>query len=176
MIFKSSEFCPKTHFLIVDVLREAGLPNGVVNLISNAPEDGPRIVEALVTHPVVKRINFTGSTRVGKIIASLAARDLKPVLLELGGKSPLLVLDDADLDQAVSAAAFGAFMNQGQICMSTERVIVDDKIAEEFVGKFAAKAQSLIAGEPTRQGVMLGAVVSQATVARLNDLLEGRHV
>lgn len=172
VIFKSSEFCPKTHFLIVDVLREAGLPPGVVNLISNAPEDGPRIVEALVTHPVVKRINFTGSTRVGKIIASLAARDLKPVLLELGGKSPLLVLDDADLDQAVGAAAFGAFMNQGQICMSTERVIVDDKIAEDFVSRFAAKAESLIAGEPTRQGVMLGAVASQATVARFNELLD----
>ena len=95
-----------------------------------------------------ERINFTGSTRVGRIIAELAGRHLKPVLLELGGKAPLLVLDDADLDEAVNAAAFGAFMNQGQICMSTERIIVDDAVADAFVAKLAAKAATLPAGDP----------------------------
>ena len=83
--------------------------------------DAPAVVAALIGHPAIRRINFTGSTRVGRIVAELAARQLKPVLLELGGKAPLVVLDDADLDEAVKAAAFGAFMNQGQICMSTER-------------------------------------------------------
>jgi benzaldehyde dehydrogenase (NAD) len=87
----------------------------------------------------VRRINFTGSTAVGRIIAKRAAENLKPVLLELGGKAPLIVLDDADLDEAVKAAAFGAFMNQGQICMSTERIIVVDAVADAFVEKFAAK-------------------------------------
>ena len=93
----------------------------------------PRSSRRWSSHPAVRRINFTGSTRVGRIIAELAGRHLKPVLLELGGKAPLVVLDDADIDGAVNAAVFGAFMNQGQICMSTERLIVDASIADEFV-------------------------------------------
>ena len=108
-------------------MREAGLPRGVVNVVTNAPADAATVVEALIAHPAVRRINFTGSTHVGRIIAERRARHLKPVLLELGGKAPLIVLDDADLDEAVNAAAFGAFMNQGQICMSTERIIVDER-------------------------------------------------
>src|ERR1700753_2834054 len=102
---RSSELCPGTHHLIGQVLNDAGFPKGVVNVLSNAPADAPKIIGALIAHRSVKRINFTGSTRVGKIIAKLAAEHLKPVLLELGGKAPLVVLDDADLDQAVHAAA-----------------------------------------------------------------------
>ena len=108
------------------------------------------IVEALIAHPTVRRVNFTGSTRVGRHVAELAARYLKPALLELGGKAPLLVLDDADLDEAVAAAAFGAFMNQGQICMSTERLIVDQTVADEFARRLAAKAATLVAGDPAQ--------------------------
>ena len=117
-----------------------------------------RIVEALIANPAVKRINFTGSTRVGRIVAELAAQHLKPVLLELGGKAPLIVLDDADLDGAVNATAFGAFMNQGQICMSTERIIVDEKVADAFVRKLADKAMKLPSGDP-RGHVVLGSLV-----------------
>ena len=106
------------------------------------------MVGALIDHPAVRRINFTGSTAVGKIIAKRAAEHLKPVLLELGGKAPLIVLDDADLDEAVKAAAFGAFMNQGQICMSTERIIVVEAVADEFAEKLADKAASAAAGDP----------------------------
>jgi acyl-CoA reductase-like NAD-dependent aldehyde dehydrogenase len=95
---------------------------------------------------------------VGRIIATLAAEHLKPVLLELGGNAPLIVLDDADIDHAVEAAAFGAFMNQGQICMSTERIIVDEKVADAFVAKLAAKAAKLPAGDP-RGHVVLGSLV-----------------
>ncbi len=127
-------------------------------MLSNAPADAPKIVEALIAHPAIRRINFTGSTKVGRIVAKLAAEHLKPVLLELGGKAPLVVLDDADLDQAVDAAAFGAFMNQGQICMSTERIIVDQKVADAFVTKLAAKAAKLPAGDP-RGHVVLGSLV-----------------
>ena len=126
VVMKTSEICPRTHRLIIDTLNEAGLPAGVLNAVSNAPDDAPAIVEALIAQPAVRRVNFTGSTRVGRIIAEIAGRHLKPALLELGGKAPLVVLDDADLDAAVAATAFGAFMNQGQICMSTERVVVDD--------------------------------------------------
>jgi vanillin dehydrogenase len=170
VILRSSEVCPGTHQLIGQVLNDAGFPKGVVNVLSNAPADAPKIVEALIAHPAIRRINFTGSTKVGRIIAKLAAEHLKPVLLELGGKAPLLVLDDADLDQAVDAAAFGAFMNQGQICMSTERIIVDDKIADAFVAKLAAKASKLPAGDP-RGHVVLGSLVDLAPAERMDVLI-----
>ena len=111
--------------------QRSGLPAGVVNVVTNAPSDAAAVVEALIAHPAVRRINFTGSTAVGRIIGELAGRHLKPALLELGGKAPLVILDDADIDAAVNAAVFGAYMNQGQICMSTERIIVDESIADE---------------------------------------------
>lgn len=170
VIFKTSEVCPGTHHLIGQILNEAGIPKGVVNVISNAPADAPKIVEALIAHPAVRRINFTGSTKVGKVIAKLAAEHLKPVLLELGGKAPLIVLDDADLDQAVDAAAFGAFMNQGQICMSTERLVVDEAVAESFVAKFAGKAAKLPAGDP-RGHVVLGSLVDVSAAERMDALI-----
>jgi acyl-CoA reductase-like NAD-dependent aldehyde dehydrogenase len=120
----------------------------------------------------VRRINFTGSTAVGKVIAKRAAEHLKPCLLELGGKAPLIVLDDADLDEAVKAAAFGAFMNQGQICMSTERIIVEAAVADEFVKRFASKAKSLATGDPREGKTPLGAVVDQRTVRHVNALID----
>ena len=171
VVFKVSEVCPKTHALIVDALVDAGFPAGVVNVVGNAPEDAGAVVAALVEHPAVTRVNFTGSTRVGRIIAGLGAKTLTPVLLELGGKAPLLVLDDADLDEAVKAAAFGAFMNQGQICMSTERLVVDEKVADDFVARMAAKARTLVAGDPVEGKTPLGAVVSQASVEHVNALI-----
>ena len=119
----------------------------------------------------MRRINFTGSTRVGRIIAETAARYLKPVLLELGGKAPMIVLDDADLDEAVKAAAFGCFANMGQICMSTERLIVDEKVADEFVEKFAAKARALPHGDP-RGHVVLGSLVTEEAAARNKELID----
>lgn len=172
VVLKASELCPGTHRLIAECLLEAGLPAGVVNVVTNAPEDAAAVVEALIAHPAVRRVNFTGSTRVGRIIAETAARHLKPVLLELGGKAPMLVLDDADLDEAVKAAAFGAFMNQGQICMSTERLVVDRKVADDFVGKFAAKANTLVAGDPHKGNTPLGAVVSREAVNKVQDLIK----
>ncbi len=170
VILRSSEICPRTHSLIVEVMNEAGIPKGVVNLISNAPEDAPKIVAALIAHPAVKRINFTGSSRVGKEIAKLCAEHLKPVLLELGGKAPLVVLADADLDAAVDAAIFGAFANQGQICMSTERLVVDASIADTFVAKLGKRAAALPAGDP-RGHVVLGSLVSLAAAERMDELI-----
>jgi acyl-CoA reductase-like NAD-dependent aldehyde dehydrogenase len=103
-------------------------------------------VDELTAHPAVRRINFTGSTRVGRLIAQNAARHLKRVLLELGGKAPLVVLEDADLDEAVAAAKFGAFMHQGQICMSTERIVVDRSVAEPFTEQLGERARALKVG------------------------------
>ncbi|MDO5659340.1 MAG: aldehyde dehydrogenase family protein, partial [Paracoccus sp. (in: a-proteobacteria)] len=118
-----------------------------------------------------RRVNFTGSTRVGRIIAETAGRNLKPALLELGGKAPFVVLDDADLDAAVAAAAFGAYMNQGQICMSTERIVVMDQVADAFVEKLAAKARTLVAGDPAKGQTPLGSVVDQGAAKRLGELV-----
>lgn len=172
VVMKTSELCPRTHALVLEAISEGGFPAGVVNAISNAPDDAPDIVEALIAHPAVRRVNFTGSTRVGKIIAETAGRHLKPCLLELGGKAPLLVLDDADLDAAVAAAGFGAYMNSGQICMSTERIIVDDKVADAFVEKFAAKVQSLTAGDPVKGEQPLGSLVNSAAAERVQGLVD----
>jgi len=172
VVFKGSELCPATHGLIADALDEAGLPPGVVNFITNAPKDAGAIVEALIAEPAVRRVNFTGSTRVGRIIAGLCAEHLKPAVLELGGKAPCLVLDDADLDDAVSGVAFGAFANSGQICMSTERIVVAESIADAFVDKLAAKARSLPLGDPRKGPVVLGSVIDMATVERCNALID----
>jgi benzaldehyde dehydrogenase (NAD) len=172
VILKASEMCPRTHSLIIEAFASAGFPEGVVNIVTNAPKDAAEVVGALIDHVAVKRINFTGSTTVGRIIAKRAAGHLKPCLLELGGKAPLIVLDDADLDEAVKAAAFGAFMNQGQICMSTERIIVVDSVAADFVKRFAAKAKSMPTGDPREAKTPLGAVVDRKTVVHVNSLID----
>jgi len=172
VVFKGSELCPKTHALIVEALAEAGLPPGVVNFLTTAPEEAPQVVEALIAHPSVRRVNFTGSTRTGRIIAELCGRHLKPVLLELGGKAPVLVLKDADLEAAVQAIAFGAFANQGQICMSTERVVVEEPVADALVEGLARKATSLPVGDPRQGPVALGCLVDPKATERVADLIE----
>lgn len=172
VILKASEICPQTHSLIIEALTEAGFPEGTVNIVTNAPEDAGEVVGALIDHPVIKRINFTGSTAVGRIIAKRAAENLKPCLLELGGKAPMLVLADANIDEAVKAAAFGAFMNQGQICMSTERLIVVDEVADKFAAAFKQKVATMPTGDPREGNTPLGAVVDDKTVAKVNSLIE----
>jgi acyl-CoA reductase-like NAD-dependent aldehyde dehydrogenase len=152
-----------------------------VNVITNAPKDAAAIVERLIAHPAVRRVNFTGSTHVGRIIAQQAAKHLKPALLELGGKNPLVVLDDADIGEAVQAAAFGAFFNQGQICMSTDRIIVSRKIADDFVAKLTDKVKTLRAGKPGEAGAVLAAMVSPEAAKRVAGMVadaadKGAHV
>jgi acyl-CoA reductase-like NAD-dependent aldehyde dehydrogenase len=171
VILKASEVCPATHRLIGAVLQEAGLGDGVVNVVTHDPKDAEAIAEALISHPAVKRVNFTGSTRVGRIITGIAARYLKPVLLELGGKAPLLVLEDADVDAAVDATVFGAYANSGQICMSTERVIVDEKVADQFAAKLAKRVAALPSGDPRKGDFVLGSVVGKPTVERVRKLV-----
>src|SRR5690606_30672480 len=155
-----------------ELLLDAGFPAGVVNVITHEGKDAPAIVEALIAHPAVRRVNFTGSTRVGRINGELAGKHLKPALHELGGKAPLAGLDGADVTQAVNAAAFGAYMNQGQICMSTERIVVDEKIADEFAKALAAKSATLEAGDPRTGNPALGALISEAAAAQVQALID----
>ena len=171
VVLKASESCPGVHRLIGTALQQAGLGDGVVNVILNAPKDAATIVERLIAHPAVRRVNFTGSTAVGRTVAQIAAKHLKPVLLELGGKAPLLVLEDADLDAAAAAANFGAFANQGQICMSTERVLVQEPVANQFVEKLAARARAIHATDPRREDAVLGTLISADAAARIHGLV-----
>ncbi|GIJ92147.1 hypothetical protein Asppvi_011123 [Aspergillus pseudoviridinutans] len=133
-----SELSPQTHYLIASLFREAGFPPGVLNFLLHRPEDAADIFDVLINHPAIKKCNFTGSTQVGRIIASQAALALKPVLLELGGKNFTVVLDDADLDLAAREITKGAFLNNGQICMSTDMVLVTTAVAPALEAKILA--------------------------------------
>ncbi|MDB5556911.1 MAG: vdh [Rhizobium sp.] len=170
VILKASESCPGIHVTIGKAFLEAGFPEGVVNVITNAPADAAAVVEALISAPEVRRVNFTGSTKVGRIIGELCGRNLKPALLELGGKAPMIVLEDADIDAAVNGAIFGAFANMGQICMSTERLIVHEMIADEFVAKLSARAAKLPAGDP-RGHVVLGSMVTMNAAVKMDEFI-----
>ncbi|UPL03011.1 hypothetical protein LCI18_013945 [Fusarium solani-melongenae] len=132
VVLKASELCPRTHFPLEDCFHQARVPPGVVNVVAHSSDKGPEVIGALIKHPAVSKINFTGSTAVGRIIAGLAAKELKPVLLELGGKAPLIALDDVDLEGAAAATARGSNLHAGQVCMGTERVIVVESVADRF--------------------------------------------
>ncbi|WP_125611659.1 aldehyde dehydrogenase family protein [Specibacter cremeus] len=173
VVLKPSEEAPLACGLfLADALLDAGLPAGVLNVITNAREDAADVVSTLISDERVRCVNFTGSTAVGRTIGTLAAQNLKPAVLELGGKNSLVVLKDADLDYAVQAATFGAFMNAGQICMSVDRVIVDRGICEEFTTRFAQKVAALPTGDPTDTGTVIGPQVNQRSADRQYGLID----
>lgn len=173
VVVKPSEDAPLScGYFVADVLREAGLPDGALNVVSNAREDAAEVAEALVGDPAVRSVNFTGSTGVGRVIGNLAARHLKPAVLELGGKNSVIVLEDADVDYAVDAAAFAVFMNAGQICMSGDRILVHESLAEEFTRKFTAKVAALPHGAPTDPDTVVGPLVSAASAERVAALVQ----
>jgi acyl-CoA reductase-like NAD-dependent aldehyde dehydrogenase len=130
------------------------------------------VAEALIGDPRVRRVNFTGSTGTGRRIGELAARHLTPAVLELGGKNSILVLADADLEYAVNAVAFGAYMNSGQICMSADRVLVHRSLAEEFAARLADKAKTLPAGDPADPHTVIGPLISPAAAHRVAGLVD----
>lgn len=172
VVMKGSEHCPETHRHLVDVLNSAGLPDGVLTCVVSAPEDAHQTMVQLIAHPCIRRINFTGSTRVGRDVAMEAARQVKPALLELSGKAPLIVLDDADLDAAVEAACFGAYFNQGQICMSTDWIIVVKSVADAFVARLQARTEQIRAADPIDEIADLGRMISADAARRVNGLIE----
>src|SRR5437763_13075486 len=140
VVLKPSELSPIVGGLLWGaIFAEAGLPAGVLDIVTHAPGEAASIGDELIEHPHVRRLNFTGSTSTGRKLAEAAGRQLKRVVLELGGYNPLIVLGDADLGYAVDAAVFGAFLHQGQICMSARRIIVERSIADEFTRRAAEK-------------------------------------
>jgi acyl-CoA reductase-like NAD-dependent aldehyde dehydrogenase len=166
VVLKPSEESPYSGGLLWgEIFAEAGLPAGVLNIVTHGPGEAGPIGDELVENPKVRRINFTGSTATGRRIAEAAGRHLKRVVLELGGQNPLIVLDDADLDYAVDAAAFGAFLHQGQICMSARRIIVERPIADAFVEKLTAKTAGLKLGDPKEMDTIIGPLINAAALA-----------
>ncbi|GHH85761.1 aldehyde dehydrogenase family protein [Streptomyces capitiformicae] len=173
VVVKPSEDAPiACGLLVADVFREAGLPDGVLNVVTNDRADAAEIAEALVSDPRVRAVNFTGSTGVGRIIGELSARHLKPAVLELGGKNAVIVLDDADVDYAVDAVTFSVFMNAGQICMSGDRILVHESLAEEFAQKFTAKVSTLQSGDPNDPHTVVGPLVSASAAERIAALVK----
>ncbi|ETS72954.1 hypothetical protein PFICI_15346 [Pestalotiopsis fici W106-1] len=149
-ILKGSELSARTHCLIAHLFREAGFPPGVVNFLVHKPEDAAICYEAIISHPAVRKCNFTGSTIVGKSIATRAAAHLKPVLLELGGKNHAIVLEDADLEHAAEEVLVGAFLNSGQICMSTDLVWVHNSVKQDFLSILRTKITGISSSEVTK--------------------------
>ncbi len=170
VVLKPSELSPVVGGLIWgEIFSEAGLPAGVLNIVTHAPGEAGPIGDELVENPAVRRINFTGSTATGRRLAEAAGRHLKRVLLELGGYNPMIVLADADLDFAVNASAFGAFLHQGQICMSARKIIVERPIAEEFTARLAAKTKTLKAGDPNEHDTVIGPLINEAALQMVKE-------
>ena len=161
-VLKPAEQTPISGLIIGEIYTEAGAPEGLVNVVAGGAEAGA----ALVEHPKVRMVCFTGSTRTGRAIAEAAGRGLKKVCLEMGGKSPLLVLADADLDYAAATASFGIFNHQGQVCMASSRVIVEAPLYEPFCEALAGRAAALKVGSPTEPDTVIGPLIFLTTRAR----------
>lgn len=165
VVFKPSSDTPVVASKLVEIIQECGLPDGAVNMVI-----GPgRLVSGMIHHPAVKAVTFTGSTHVGRLIYAEASKDMKPALLEMGGKNPLIVLDDADIDEAAELAARGAFGQTGQACTATSRVIVQSAILQEFTDKLIEKTKQIKVGNPFADGVDIG---PQANAGELESTLE----
>ena len=156
-------------FSIARILEEAGLPDGLLHVLPGGAEVG----EAIIRDPAVRVVSFTGSTAVGRRVAELASQQLKRVHLELGGNSALLILDDADLDAAVGLGAWGSWLHQGQICMTTGRHLVPESIAADYVDRLAAKADALPVGDPYTDQVALGPVIDERQRDKIHALVTG---
>jgi acyl-CoA reductase-like NAD-dependent aldehyde dehydrogenase len=171
VVAKPSEESPFVGGLLWgEIFTEAGLPGGVLNVVAHAPGQAGPIADELVENPRVRRINFTGSTATGRKLAEAAGRHLKRLVLELGGYNPLIVLDDADLDYAVDASAFGAYLHQGQICMSARRLLVDRRVADAYLERLATKTAGLKVGDPSEPDTIIGPLINQ----RALDTVAGR--
>ena len=147
--------------VIAEVFHEAGFPKGILNLVTNGPGKSGEIGDEFIENRTVRRINLTGSTAVGRQLAEKAGRHLKRIALELGGQNPLIILRDADVDYAVDAAAFGGFLHQGQICMSTRRVIIEQPIAKEFTEKLIKKVLTFKVGNPKEPDTIIGPLINK---------------
>lgn len=164
-VLKPSEETPLIALKIAEIFEDAGLPDGVLNVI---PGPAEAIADVFFTDPRVRMVTFTGSTRVGNALAVRAAENMKRITLELGGKNPLIVLADADVDYAVRAACFGIFFHQGQVCMANSRILIADEIYDEFCHKLVARAREYRSGDPAHEGVIIGPLIRPSQCASID--------
>jgi acyl-CoA reductase-like NAD-dependent aldehyde dehydrogenase len=173
IVLKPSEESPASGgTLWAELFEEAGLPAGVLNIVTHAPGEAGVIGDELMSNPLVRRINFTGSTATGRRLAEAAGRHLKRVVLQLSGQNPLIVLDGVDLDYAVDAAAYGAFVHQGQICMCARRIYVERSISEEFARRLAAKVARLPVGDPSDPSTVIGPLINKWALSLITRRVE----
>ncbi len=169
VILKPSEVTPVIALKLAEIYTEAGLPAGVLNVL---PAEAADLGDSLIADPRVKKVNFTGSSRVGHVIGQQCGKYRKKVTLEMGGKNPLVILQDADVDYAVEVATFSNFMHQGQVCMTGSRVIVEAPIYEEFVDRFAERVAGLPWGDPRTPGVMVGPLIRKGQVSFIHEQVQ----
>jgi aldehyde dehydrogenase (NAD+) len=168
VVLKPAEFTPLTAVAFAEICEEAGLPPGVVNIVTGDGTTG----EALVKHPDVDKIAFTGSTEVGRAIRKATAPSHKKLSLELGGKSPFIIFEDADLDSAVEGLVDGIWLNQGQVCCAGSRLLVQESVAEKLIGKVRGRMSTLRVGPPLDKAIDIGAIVAQVQLERIQRLVE----
>ena len=172
VVVRPSEHAPvSAGHVLADALTAAGAPPGVINVVTTSPERAPEVIRALIAHPAVRRVVFIGSTPVGRKIAALAGEHLTPAVLELGGKNPTVVLEDADLDQAADTLLHAAFANTGQVCMATDRVIVARPVLDGLAGRLASRAAALRTGDPRDPATDLGPLINAGGAQRFRDLV-----
>ena len=169
VLAKPSEVTPVTAFLLSRICKEAGLPNGVLNIIHGT---GPVAGEAIVSHPAVKAISFTGSTRAGERIASIAAPKFKKLSLELGGKNPAIIFSDCDWDKMMTETIRSSFSNQGEICLCGSRILIEESVYEKFKREFVEKVKELTVGDPLDENSKQGAIVSKAHYEKILRCVE----
>jgi acyl-CoA reductase-like NAD-dependent aldehyde dehydrogenase len=173
VVLKPSEQSPRSGGAVwAEVFEEAGLPPGVLNVVTHAPGEASYIGDELMASPAVRRLNFTGSTVTGRKLAESAGRHLKRLVLQLGGQNPMIVLDGVDMEYAVNAAAYGAFVHQGQVCMCARRIFVEESIAEEFSLRFADKVAALPMGDPSDEKTVIGPVINKWALSMIARRVE----
>ena len=182
VVLKPSEEAPlSAGLMIAEILEEAGFPPGTINVVTHAPGEAGAVADVFFESPAVRSINFTGSSATGRMLAARAGGALKRIVLELGGYNPLLVLRDADLQQAADIATFSGFFHQGQICMNARKILVEREVHDEFVERLAARTRTLKAGDPITPGVVIGPLINDKAVsavdARVKDAVSrGAHL
>ena len=171
MVLKPAEQTPLTTLAVAALAEEAGLPPGVLSVVTGAAEDAPAIGGEMTSNPAVRKLGFTGSTEVGKLLMEQCAPQLKKISLELGGNAPFIVFDDADLDEAVAGAVVCKFRNSGQTCIAANRMLVQAKVYDAFVDRFAAAVRGLKVGDGFTPDVDVGPLIDEPAVEKVE-----RHV
>ncbi|KAI0026983.1 aldehyde dehydrogenase [Vararia minispora EC-137] len=170
VVMRPSEFSPRILATCIEAFHKAGIPPGVINFIPMSQQDTPKLTTDIIAHPLVRTITFTGSDRVGRIIASEAGKYLKPCIFELGGKAPSIVLDDADIEQCARGLLYGGIINSGQVCMSTERVIVQEGVAQALLAAIKTHVASITTGDPKQSAI--SSLFTEASAKNFIGLLQ----